>query len=70
MMKRIAMALLAWSLMTATALAEGRWQQVENKANCAVWNGEPQPNETVSWTGDCVSGKADGYGKEVWRNLV
>ena len=48
-------------------VAEARWQQVENKANCAVWNPHPQQNETVTWTGDCVNGIAQGRGTKVWR---
>ncbi len=35
----------------AQADEHGRWQQLENKANCAVWNANPQPSETVTWSG-------------------
>ena len=59
--------ILAWSLVGTTALAAGRWQQVENAENCEVWNGDPQPNEKVTWTGSGVNGKAEGRGKLVWR---
>lgn len=31
---------------SAVALARGRWQQVENKPNCAVWNPQPVEFET------------------------
>jgi hypothetical protein len=62
-------ALPLWSLVATDALAEGRWQQVENQANCTVWNANPHPNETVTWTGACVNGKAEGRGREVRRNL-
>lgn len=51
------------------ALADGRWRQVENKANCVVWNDAPRQNESVTWTGDCVNGKAAGSGRQVWRFL-
>ena len=69
MLKLIAVCLVvavgfAWA---TTAVAEGRWQKVENKANCSVWNANPQPNETVTWAGACVDGMAHGYGIEVWR---
>lgn len=61
----LAVALLAWGLTTATALAEGRWRQIENKAICAVWHGNPQPNEKMTWTGGCANGKAEGRGRQV-----
>ncbi|MDP6875289.1 MAG: hypothetical protein QF521_17330, partial [Alphaproteobacteria bacterium] len=64
-----AVALLACGLAATTVVAEGRWQQVENKTNCEVWNAYPQPKSTVTWTGDCVNGKAEGYGEQVWRYL-
>jgi len=58
--------LLLWTLATV-ALAEGRWQQVSNAADCSVWNAYPQEDETVTWSGTCVNGKAEGYGEEIWR---
>ncbi len=42
---------------------------MENKANCAVWKEYPQSNETVTWSGACVNGKAQGRGTQVWRYL-
>ena len=53
----------------AQADEHGDWQQVENKANCAVWNGNPQPNDTVMWSGACANGKAQGHGRQAWRFL-
>ena len=61
--------MLVYGTATTAALAEGRWQQIENKANCAVWNSNPSANDKVTWTGDCVNGRADGYGKQTWRTL-
>ena len=58
---------LALLLGLTGAWAKGRWQQVENKPDCAVWNGAPHPQETVTWTGPCANGKAHGYGVEVWK---
>ena len=60
-------AFAAMAFASTQTFAEGRWKQVENKENCAVWDEEPASNETVSWTGDCKDGKANGYGKQVWR---
>lgn len=63
----LAFVAMAFTLATTEAFAEGRWKQVENKANCTVWNEEPASNETVTWTGSCKDGKANGNGKKVWR---
>ena len=46
----------------------GAWWKAEG-TGCLVWNHDPQPQVTVTWTGDCVGGKAGGYGKKVWRYL-
>ncbi len=67
---KILMGLLLLGGISADALAAGRWQQVDNKANCAVWNNYPQAVETVIWTGGCVAHKAGGYGELKWRYLV
>lgn len=60
-------AALVVTIPSEEASAKGRWQQVENKADCAVWNEEPASNESVTWTGKCKKGKANGNGKLVWR---
>jgi hypothetical protein len=65
----LAVMLLGLGLATTAALAQGRWQEYENKTGCAVWNPRPEPNETVSWTGDCGRGQAQGYGVETWRSV-
>jgi hypothetical protein len=38
------------------------------KSGCKVWNPHPQPNETVSWSGNCVNGLAQGPGALQWLN--
>ena len=52
-------ALVAWG-SAAQAEEQGRWQQLENNPSCVVWNGNPLSNETVTWSGVCVNGKAQG----------
>ena len=62
--------LVAWGCATQTNVQyaeEARWQQLDNNPNCAVWNTHPEPNETVTWSGACVDGKAQGIGIEEWR---
>ena len=33
---------------------------------CKIWNPEPQPNESVTWSGDCKDGYASGEGTLRW----
>ncbi len=46
----------------------GKWSAAE-RSGCLVWNIDPQPHETVTWSGACVDGKASGRGVYVWRFL-
>lgn len=39
----------------------------DNKTGCKVWNSNPQPNESIEWSGECVDGLADGYGILQWK---
>ncbi len=61
--------LLAWMLAAQVALADehSRWQKLENNPACVVWNPYPQEQETVTWSGACANGKAQGRGTLVWR---
>ena len=42
------------------------WMELSNQAECYVWNPYPQPDETVTWTGGCVEGAAQGAGTLKW----
>lgn len=33
---------------------------------CKVWNSNPQPNESATWSGECFDGKAHGNGILIW----
>jgi hypothetical protein len=33
---------------------------------CKIWNPEPQPNESVTWSGECKDGYASGEGVLRW----
>ena len=41
------------------------WITATNKP-CKVWNPEPQPNESVTWSGPCKDGFASGQGVLLW----
>ena len=44
------------------------WIEIENQPGCHVWNLDPQPNKTITWSGACVDGIASGEGRMVWRD--
>lgn len=47
---------------------EACWMETANQPGCHVWNPNPQPDETVEWSGGCDSdGKASGKGRSTWR---
>ena len=48
-------------LVISKASAEGIWFPTD-KPNCQVWNPNPSSEETASWSGACLSGKAHGKG--------
>ena len=54
------------ALVLACSVSAPRWQQATN-VECLVWNAQPDPADTVTWTGPCVAGKAHGAGTEVFR---
>ena len=41
------------------------WITAKNQA-CKIWNPEPQPNESVTWSGACKNGFASGKGILKW----
>lgn len=43
------------------------WMETINQPGCHMWNPYPAPEETVTWSGACVDGKASGKGKVFWR---
>ena len=73
MTKRISIAALACLcgfalLLPATAQdrhVAGDWITASNQ-NCKIWNPEPQPNESVTWSGGCKNGFASGKGVLKW----
>ena len=53
-------------LLGAPALARAGDWIADAKTGCKVWNPRPAPGETVSWTGYCKGGFADGKGVLEW----
>ncbi len=61
---RTLLAILALILASPAALAGG-WI-ADGKSGCKVWNPHPSLGETVTWTGPCKDGFADGKGVLDW----
>lgn len=40
---------------------------VDARNGCWIWNSNPQPGETVTWSGPCPRGPAQGEGQGEWR---
>ena len=43
------------------------WKETANQPGCHIWDPYPAPEETVTWSGSCVDGKASGRGEVIWR---
>ena len=42
------------------------WMELVDRPGCYLWNPAPQDNETVTWSGECSNGLAQGNGRESW----
>ena len=42
------------------------WMELENQPGCYLWNGGLAENATVTWSGDCSAGLAQGTGSRTW----
>ena len=56
---------LAWSPAGAEDAAEPGWI-LDARTDCAVWNWNPLPNESMTWSGECRDGRAYGPGVVQW----
>ena len=45
----------------------GCWMAVTNHSGCYIWHPNPQPEETVTWSGGCMDGRVSGKGRATWR---
>ncbi len=51
-----------WSQLT---FADDQW--ITDKKGCKVWNSYPASKESITWSGACVNGYANGYGILQWH---
>ena len=42
------------------------WLELANPPGCYLWNPHLQVDETVTWTGECIEGMAQGTGTRKW----
>jgi hypothetical protein len=57
--------LIAFTCPVAAQTPQPGWI-ADARTGCRVWNPSPQPNETISWTGGCSNGIAQGRGVLQW----
>jgi hypothetical protein len=62
-MKKLMSGVLTIALM-ATSLSASEF--IKDTNGCLHMNPEPVPNESLSWTGSCVDGFANGKGTRTW----
>ena len=56
--------LLVFSVFSVNTWA-GEWI-ADSTTGCQVWNGNPSPGDSISWSGSCTNGKATGKGVLQW----
>ena len=60
-----ALLLALWSAPVAAQSSALHWA-TDAKSGCRVWDPHPQPNQSISWSGQCVGGLAEGRGTVQW----
>lgn len=58
---------VAVSPLCAGRTGKACWMELSNRPGCHIWSHNSQPEETVTWSGACVDGKASGRGRVTWR---
>lgn len=56
--------ILVLGTMIATLSFGGEW--ISDDKGCKHWNSSPGPNETITWSGKCKNGYANGTGTQQW----
>jgi hypothetical protein len=53
--------------MSLLNVAHAEDQYIKDNKGCKIANPNPKPNESVTWSGTCVNGFAQGAGVMEWR---
>jgi hypothetical protein len=57
--------IVGWQIWDSHWQPDAMWIDTD-RPDCQAWNAQPQRNETVTWSGSCQSGKAEGAGVLTW----
>lgn len=68
-MRYLLIAITAVVLPLLMGADDAPWRRTANNG-CLVWDDLPQPDETVTWSGACIDGKASGAGTQVFRYRI
>jgi MORN repeat len=52
-------------MIAAQYARAGEWT-TDQTSGCQVWNPNPQLEESVTWSGTCTAGRAEGHGRVRW----
>lgn len=63
--RTVVIGIVLLALPAAAQTAQPGWIADRN-TNCRVWDPEPEAGESVSWSGACANGKAQGRGVLQW----
>ena len=61
---KIAILVVAVSPLAAQTTG-GAWS-ADAKNGCRIWDPHPQPQQSITWSGQCVNGFAEGRGRLQW----
>ena len=53
-------------ICTGSYSPDSCWMELVDRPGCYLWNPAPQDNETVTWSGGCSNGLAQGDGRVTW----
>jgi len=53
-------------ICTGDSSPDSCWMEIAGRPGCYLWNPVPQDDETVTWTGECSNGLAQGIGRTTW----
>ena len=59
-------AIAGWQIWDAHWHEDPKWIDTD-RPDCQTWDANPQRNETVTWSGDCLAGKTEGTGVLTWH---
>src|SRR5215471_4227514 len=65
MIADVAILFVAAQAMAQAEKPRPDWITTTNQ-DCKVWNPQPEPNESVTWSGPCKDGYATGQGILAW----